>query len=210
MESLNDIPVENLLLWDSKHGTQCITKLSTSLVDNKTLKKLSIRYCYLNTQDVQKLSHAFLLNVYLQELNISLDVVIDDESAMCLGELLKSNTTLKALSLYSCKNISDTGIFYLCAALKLNSTLLKLNVSFNSITQDGVHHIADMLKKNRSLQTLMLLVLPDFSITVTELFEAMITNSTLKKLIVSNEHKNSYDTFHDHEVIKDRVTFTSN
>ena len=217
LQSLNYIEVEHLLLWDSKQDTKCITELSSVLQTNTTLKKLQIRFCSLNTKEVQMLCEAIMSNTHtvLQDLSIVIDNCINNESAKHLGQLLQRNTSLQILSLYSCRNLGDEGVHQICTALKHNHTLLSLNLSLNTFTNCGVHHLAHMLKKNKSLQTLTLLHLPCVLIhqdAVIELFEAMTENSTLDKLVLTgtDDNKHTYTTFHKHEKIKNRVTFTCN
>ena len=218
LQSLNYIGSGTPLVMGTANKTQSASLSSAVycrlIQHSKSFKSDSVP---LNTKEVQMLCEAIMSNTHtvLQDLSIVIDNCINNESAKHLGQLLQRNTSLQILSLYSCRNLGDEGVHQICTALKHNHTLLSLNLSLNTFTNCGVHHLAHMLKKNKSLQTLTLLHLPCVLIhqdAVIELFEAMTENSTLDKLVLTgtDDNKHTYTTFHKHEKIKNRVTFTCN
>ena len=74
--------------------------------------------------------------------------------AMVLGEVLKTNNTLKELNLYN-NNITD--VQSIGEGLKTNNTLTTLYLHNNNITDDsGIQSIIDVLKTNNTLRYLYL------------------------------------------------------
>ena len=79
---------------------------------------------------------------------------LTDEDAIAIGELLKTNNTLKGLYLHN-NNITD--VQSIGEGLKTNSTLTSLSLSSNNITDDsGIQSIIDGLKTNNTLRVLYL------------------------------------------------------
>ena len=77
---------------------------------------------------------------------------LTDEDALAIGELLKTNNTLKWLRLDN-NNITD--VQSIGEALKTNNTLKKLHLWGNNITDDsGIQSIIDGLKTNNTLKYL--------------------------------------------------------
>lgn len=81
---------------------------------------------------------------------------LTSESISNLATALYTNPTLEALSL--CENsVDDTNVLYLSRALSDKNTKLKrLALTSNNITDEGVQHLAEMLKLNTSLNQLWL------------------------------------------------------
>ena len=61
---------------------------------------------------------------------------LDDSKAKEIGEALKSNSTLTYLDM-SYNFIGDSGAMALSSALKINSTLTELNLGYNPIGDEG-------------------------------------------------------------------------
>ena len=79
---------------------------------------------------------------------------LTDEDALAIGELLKTNSTLKELYLWN-NNITD--VQSIGEGLKTNNTLTTLYLFNNNITDDsGIQSIIDVLKTNNALKTLWL------------------------------------------------------
>merc|ERR1712218_4459 len=73
-----------------------------------------------------------------------------DAETIILANLLIINSTVKKLKL-SQNNITDLGANALAEAIKQNSSLTKLNLKRNSIENNGAEKIGKALKKNRTL-----------------------------------------------------------
>ena len=98
----------------------------------------------------------------LQELNLSYAYArfywganheITSEEATKIGKAIKVNITLQKLDI-SHNSISDDGAVALSDGLKYNISLQKLNISYNKITNEGVKMIGEAIKVNKTLQKL--------------------------------------------------------
>ncbi len=88
-----------------------------------------------------------------QEIVVLTGKNLTDEDALAIGELLKTNNTLKVLDLGH-NNITD--VQSIGEALKTNNTLTSLYLARNNITDGGIQSIIDGLKTNKTLRTLVL------------------------------------------------------
>ena len=109
---------------------------------------------------------------------------IREAGATQLAEALRTNTTLKHLSLNR-NNICDAGATQLAEALHSNTTLEHLYLLDNGITEAGVTQLADALRTNRSrLQTLLLYDNNVGAAGATQLAAALRSNTTLRTLVL--------------------------
>ena len=98
-----------------------------------------------------------------------------------LAEAIKVNTTLTKLNLKN-DNISAANAAYLSEAMKINTTLTLLNLSNNKIGAAGASSLAEALKVNTTLTELDLWSNNIGAAGATSLAEAMKVNTTLTKL----------------------------
>jgi hypothetical protein len=126
----------------------------------------------------QAIIHKQCARLYLKEVNLTA------QGAAIIADALYDNKTLKSLFLFH-NHVADLGAQSLACALSFNgnSVLECLSLGWNSITDQGAHYIADMLKNNRTLTELWL---PWNSIGnqgVQEIADTLrSTNKTLKTL----------------------------
>jgi len=81
---------------------------------------------------------------------------ITSSGASILADALLNNRTLELLSLWN-NQVRDIGVQSLSNALSINrSTLKKLDLSQNDVTDEGARHLAQMLKTNKKLTHLTL------------------------------------------------------
>ncbi|CAF3319953.1 unnamed protein product [Rotaria sp. Silwood2] len=81
---------------------------------------------------------------------------ITSQGALILADALQHNITLRELYLYG-NQISDIGSRALAQALSTEySTLTRLSLGSNDITDEGARYFSDMLKINRTLRHLLL------------------------------------------------------
>ena len=116
----------------------------------------------------------------LQELDLSLEL-ISEPDVVLLSEALKVNSTLTKLDLRG-NGIGDQGATGLAEALKVNSTLTKLDLCGNGIGYQGATGLAEALKVNSTLTELNLRVNDIGDQGATGLAEALKVNSTLTEL----------------------------
>ena len=83
-------------------------------------------------------------NENLQEIWLGSNSLIT-EDGQHLGNILRSNHTLRVLDLRD-NNLQDSGVRYISAGVaEQGEGLLTLNLTSNSIGQDGFHHVSAML-----------------------------------------------------------------
>jgi hypothetical protein len=129
--------------------------IAESLKNNSTLKCLSLSFNNLRDEGVQYLANILSLNNSKLE-TLSLHATgITDEGVQHLVDMLENNTVLSWLYLGQ-NEISDQGVHLLTDALTHhNKTLKVLSLSLNkSITDTSVDYFIEMLKVNKSLETL--------------------------------------------------------
>jgi len=73
--------------------------------------------------------------------------------AQYLSHALKYNSSIKSLAV-SFNSIADDGVWTMSNALKINTSLTTLDLSHNSISSFGLFLLLDMLKVNTSLDTI--------------------------------------------------------
>ena len=135
-----------------KKGTR-LAKALTTLLQNKHLKHLDLSYNLLCDEGVYCLCEGLQHNttlVYLNLSNINLKLKKGTRQAKALTTMLQ-NKHLKHLDL-SCNSLCDEGVYCLCEGLQHNTTLVYLNLSYTGITDEGVECIALANNSNRSLQ----------------------------------------------------------
>ena len=184
----------------------CISTLSAELqTTNKTMISLILRYSSL-TGGIKQISDALFTNTTLKLLSL-INVTITDEDTSNLSTMLSINKTLDKLYLSSC-NITDNGVRYICDGLTKNPTLTVLSISYNpQITSASTSTIAELINTTKSLTVLHLdntsLNNDDIKSICTELIE----NTTIQKLLLSEQHEEYCMKLESYQVIKDRLQF---
>jgi len=103
---------------------------------------------------------------------------ITSQGTSLLAGALYNNTTLEKLSLHN-NRVSDMGVHSLAQALSFdNSTLKELDLSWNGITDEGAQHLAEMLMTNKTLSRL-------------NLSENQITDQGVQMLAIALAHHNT-------------------
>jgi hypothetical protein len=134
--------LKTLYLDGNLMSAECATHLAEALKVNGTLEKLSLCFCFPDTDDsagsLRALAEALTVNRTLKTLilrdNRSLDGFkgFRAEGLTHLAEALKVNQGLTRLDL-SCDFIDDEGALTFVEALKVNRTLTNLELSNNKI-----------------------------------------------------------------------------
>ena len=184
----------------------CISTLSAELqTTNKTMIELVLRYSLL-TGGIKQISDALFTNTTLKGL-LLINVTITDEDTSNLSTMLSINKTLETLELFNC-NITDNGVQYICEGLTKNQTLTGLNIRYNpQITSASTSTIAELINTTKSLTIVDLhgtsLNNDDIKTICTELIE----NTTIQKLLLSEQHEEYCMKLDSYQVIKDRLDF---
>ena len=140
----------------------------------KRLKELQIAYNKLN--DLRAICEGLEVNTTLIKLSITGNNIRDEE-AKFISKGLKANKTIDTLCLRQNKIRYDVTIG---EALKVNTSLVELNLSFNRIRDEGARSIGEALKYNT---TLVNLHLSNNNIKdINTIGEALKINPTLRQL----------------------------
>jgi len=127
--------------------------LRDSLENNTTLKKLHIQFHSTNGIQVAWACR----NSAIEELALVDSDRSCEKELIRVGEVLKNNTTLKALKLKFGEAITTTGWESFNMALRNNTTLTELDLSDNSnFNNQAIQNFATVLSNNSTLKTLRL------------------------------------------------------
>uniref|UniRef100_A0A0B7A3V8 CARD domain-containing protein n=1 Tax=Arion vulgaris TaxID=1028688 RepID=A0A0B7A3V8_9EUPU len=124
-------------------GTIAITDL---LSKTKSLQLLNLSSCSLDLTIFKNLVAAIASNKSLTDLDLSF-LDITDECCDCLRDMLKANTILQKLRLRS-NMLSWSGCYVLAEGLVRNMSLSVLDLSRNTIDNDGAQAIAKFLPES--------------------------------------------------------------
>lgn len=164
------------------------------------IKELNDNSCTtLEIKKVRESQHSNLLNLAatlrsntsLKKLSLSDIKFSDDAFVVTVAISLRSNTTLKELSLVNL-NISNAAAIYLARALEENKTLIILDLAENHITLEGAVALANLLQKNNTLKTLNLRSNFITSNGAAALANALKVNTTLGELIIPSDYQAAF------------------
>jgi hypothetical protein len=123
----------------------------------KTPLILNFKNCSLNTKDCETMAYMLANNHYgeskITNLQLQQNKCIKGEGAKLLAPALKINKSLVTLNLSSCK-LGVSGMVSLCSALATNDTLKSLSLYRNVFDVDGARALGVALKTNTSLSFL--------------------------------------------------------
>ncbi|CAF3969897.1 unnamed protein product [Rotaria sp. Silwood2] len=139
----------------SSKSNPAIHIIFDGLTNNQSITHLELRGSYFSTTPKQfgeviaKMLHK---NKYLKYLNISQNRISED-GLKCISEALIQNNNLTDLDIGGIggSKREDKTIFYVAEILKANSTLLSLNITGITLTNDGVRELEQALTTNKSL-----------------------------------------------------------
>ena len=123
--------------------------ISECLKNNDTLNELDISYNQVSSFGIINISKALLTNITLQKLDISHNNISDD-GAIAIIEALQSHCNGNSIMGTANNEITNNKNYI------KNSTLQKLNISYNNISSKGIVTLSDHLKTNITLQELMI------------------------------------------------------
>ncbi|CAF4558765.1 unnamed protein product, partial [Didymodactylos carnosus] len=109
------------------------------------------------------------------------------DARTAVANTLKINKTVISLNI-SNNNISNEGVTSIVDALKINKTVFSLYVSNNNISNEGATSIADALKINTTLKNLDISHNKISNEGATSIADALKTNKTLKWLDISHNN----------------------
>ena len=127
---------------------------SSGTVDT-TLEHVDLIWCNIGPVGAQHLAQALCVNTSVKTLKLSYNP-LDDKGAKALAEMLGGNgaesseavnTTLEHVDLRLC-SIRPVGAHHLAQALRVNTSVKTLKLSFNSLCDEGAKALAEMLGGN--------------------------------------------------------------
>jgi Ran GTPase-activating protein (RanGAP) involved in mRNA processing and transport len=181
-----------------------LTNIAHALKTNETLTYLDLQANFVDEDEnnnkamnISELTSALKTNKTLKFLDLGGSFLNDDDTSY-ISNMLKSNTTLTALNLgtargigvassLSTNTISDEGIEHLTDALKINKTLRSLDLKDNTFTDKGAEHISVMLRTNDTLTSLELSSKLLTNDGVETVFNALASNYSLVNFAINTK-----------------------
>ena len=151
---------------------------------------------------------ALTCNTYVTYLRLGNN--IGDVGAEALARMLEHNTTLKVLDLSGNSSITARGVTFLANALKKNTTLTTLILSMTNVKQKACVALSSMLAVNKTLTTLDVSCNNIGDRGVKSLFEFIRnSNHSLTTLSIANNIITSAGANVLAETVRDNTTLTS-
>lgn len=149
--------------------------IAEALASNHGLRMLDLSGNYINPAGVIAIGEGLKTNVTLKKLSLG---ILPDESVQAIASALRSNNTLKVLTIYCSCDMSGIA----AAALLANDTLEELNLNGYGIRNDWVKVFASALSTNATLKQLYLSHCGIADEGAMAIAAALRTNNTLKRL----------------------------
>jgi len=183
------------LLWFEDGKLMHIHSLAIGLANSQSLKTLGLVSVHIDDESVRVLMELLNGNCVLKELNLSWNHISDLGASYLAEHLKRQNQCLASLDLTQ-NSIGDQGAEMISTALRMNSTLKFLSLASNRIGATGANALARSLQENKSLQTLKLMKSSLEKDSWGAFLEALRSNHTLLDLDYSNRSKYAYE-IHD-------------
>ena len=184
-------------LAESESGLQgcglhiCMTRGRLVSCSTKSLTKLTVTSCLvldLNSNELGDNTFVHIVNSLITNTTfpkISLSQCgISEKEGKAIGDALMVNRYLQVLDLHG--NPISTGVVHIAESLKRNRSLLKINLSACGLTEKGAESLAISLKENNSLQTLILSWNNLSDSGASHIADGLRHNNCLKRLDISH------------------------
>eukprot|EP01125_Pyxidicula_operculata_P014277 TRINITY_DN4756_c0_g1_i2.p1 TRINITY_DN4756_c0_g1~~TRINITY_DN4756_c0_g1_i2.p1 ORF type:complete len:622 (-),score=69.66 TRINITY_DN4756_c0_g1_i2:534-2399(-) len=167
-----------------------LVALAEVITPETKIRYLSLYENYISDKStgIENLSNSLKNNLHLREFNIAENKV--RSHFVYLFESLKTNLNLTSLNLARTK---FQGIQYISQLIKEHPSITNLNLRGNNIGRFGILCIADAMKTNNTIRSL---VLADnyISFGANYIFESLASNTILEHLNVDNNCINQFET----------------
>jgi Ran GTPase-activating protein (RanGAP) involved in mRNA processing and transport len=174
----------------------------------KTLTHICPYETYFGWKAAQIIADAMKYNTYVTYLRLGNN--IGDGGAEALVLMLEHNTTLKVLDLSGNSSITARGVTFLANALKKNTTLTTLILSMTNVKQKACVALSSMLAVNETLTTLDVSCNNIGDRGVKALLEFIRkSNHSLTTLSIANNRITSAGANVLAETVRDNTTLTS-
>lgn len=155
------------------------------LTEHASLETLILWDCGLGTKSAAALQTFLSSNPYLVSFTLGGND-LDKEMILALQKGCANNTNLTELSILSCSICAEGSLIDFLRSLELNPTLKKLNLgqpfNIDELDEDPIPSLLEMLKKNKTLETLALENLDDE--VIENILEGLATQECALKEIV--------------------------
>ena len=149
----NNYCLRTLILSSNSISYKGAQKISEIVRVNKEIKKIDMSYNNICDDGAIAISKSLKVNNTLQELNLS-DNQITSVGVKKIAKALWINKGLHKLDIS--QNTVGDGVIYLSDSLKINNTLIELNLSKTSVSGEGAKIIGEAIQMNSALQKFVL------------------------------------------------------
>ncbi len=155
------------------------------------LVELSLSGCGVTGKEAKSLAKALMENNTVKSLDLSYSMLGND-GIFHISSSLKVNSTLQNLNLTNC-SLFAMDIKVLVDSLLSNTSLLRLVLSHNLISDSGAAHIADLLKQNARIAHVRELTEKYAGLTEVRLAKCNITDRGAQSLAAAFREHNSLE-----------------
>jgi hypothetical protein len=146
--------VTNINLGYNQFGDEGAAALADALKANPSVTSINLKYNLFGDEGAEALADALKVNNSVTYINLESTYLIQHRcGAVALADALKVNTSLTHINLRGLP-IGADGVWALIYALKINSTVINLNVNFYGARVNDVAHT--LIARNRRLRHLFL------------------------------------------------------
>ena len=176
--------IPHLDLSESMLNDDGIIKLFTTLQCNTYIKQLDVSRNDISSIGVTAISECLNINNTLQELNVSHNKLLDDGVKIICESLKTNNCTLQMLKVAD-NGITNVGATEIADTIKVNETLLHLNISRNFIDKGGIMAILVASRMTKTLNTLECMLNVLSKSDYLDITDYVRKETTIKKINVS-------------------------
>ena len=177
--------MSNLTLFSVSHNNlhpEVAQLIANVLSKNPGLEELNLS-CIMQTAGVKAILKGIVNISNLKRLNISGNN-ITGEAPYNIGAVVLRNPKLEELNL-SCNKMQTVGVIVILKGSMRISSLKRLNVNNNNITDEAAHYIGDVLSRNTKLEELDLSCNSLQAAGAIKIFHSMKEIVTLKRFSIS-------------------------
>uniref|UniRef100_A0A1X7T0D2 SH3 domain-containing protein n=1 Tax=Amphimedon queenslandica TaxID=400682 RepID=A0A1X7T0D2_AMPQE len=224
LETINDDPIMiSALRQDKEQHDKGVTGRVNWYSDSVTLESPSPVQCnavisniknnherihlnYSSTNSTVSLLSSTKLHTLNQRRLVIWYTPLTNDCIQYLCILLTNNKTIQELDI-SDHSISDQGVTNICQALKHNSTLTSLDLSYNPlITSTSGQALSYLLLNNSSLVKLDLRYTSLSTESILLILQSLMDNKKIRRLRLDKRHKKTcINTYPNYHLIQDRV-----
>jgi len=198
---ISDSDPESSLHWfNYQQDMHNANILSDCLMDNNTLQELNLSNINntlqrlnlfninikMSPEGTKRIIEVLQVNTTLIRFNISMHDLSESNVILTYSNSLIQNNTLQELSIAG-TGITKNGFKMIINALRLNTTLLSLDVSCNSCLGEAIG-ISSYLKNNTTLKELYLKSTFFGGCQIDVMMKVLSVNTALQKLVISNNY----------------------